>query len=321
MSHPLPDILPLTPFLRETVWGGRRLERYGKKLPPEGPIGESFEISTLPGQSSVVAAGPLAGASLADLVEAHGADLVGTAVCARYGTDFPLLIKLIDAQDDLSIQVHPDDDYARAHELGRFGKTEAWVVLHSEGARLALGLQPGTDKASLQAALTDGRAQDAILYQDVADEDVVFLRAGTVHALCRGVMVYEVQQSSEITFRLYDYGRKGLDGAPRELHIDHGLAVTDFASAAPRPQAAAAPQPEGTSLIDVDEFSLRWHGAQTDQIRTGNAFAAITVVAGSARFGAFDLACGQSALIPAQRAVAVQRVDDDVRFLEARPGC
>ena len=239
----------------------------------------------------------------------------------RAKTELPdaLRQKLIDAQDDLSIQVHPDDEYARAHSLGRFGKTEAWFVLHSDGARLALGLQPGIDADGLRRALTEGKAEEAILYQDVAEGDTVFLRAGTVHALCRGVMVYEVQQSSDITFRLYDYGRTGLDGHPRELHIDHGLAVSDVTSPAPHPQPSPVPGADGTGLIDVDEFSLRLHGEQTGQLATDAAFAAITVIDGAGRFGAHELTCGQSALIPAQRQVAVAAAPG-LRFLEARPG-
>ncbi len=320
MNTPLPDILPLKPFLREIVWGGRRLQSFGKDLPPEVPIGESFEVSALPDQDSVVRCGPLAGLGLCDLLARYGEELVGTAVKARYAADFPLLIKLIDAQDDLSIQVHPDDAYARAEGLGTFGKTEAWYVLHSDGAKLALGLKAGTDKAALRQALTEGRAEDAVLYQDVKAEDVVFLKAGTVHALCSGVMVYEVQQSSDITFRLYDYERFGLDGRPRDLHIDRGLAVTDFDAVIPRPDSAPPPAPGGTVLVDADEFTLILHGADTPTLTTFNAFAAVTVIAGKGRFAGVELILGRTALIPAGREITVLPAAD-LRFLVAAPGC
>lgn len=320
MNTPLPDILPLKPYLREIVWGGRRLQRFGKDLPPEVPIGESFEVSALPDQDCVVRCGPLAALGLRDVLARYGEELVGTAVTARYENDFPLLIKLIDAQDDLSIQVHPDDAYARAEGLGPFGKTEAWYVLHSDGAKLALGLKAGTDEAALRRALTEGRAQDAVLYQDVVAQDVVFLKAGTVHALCRGVMVYEVQQSSDLTFRLYDYERLGLDGQPRDLHIDRGLAVTDFEADIPRPEAAPEPGPEGALLVDAHEFTLTLHGADTLTLTTLDAFAAVTVIAGEGRFAGVEMEVGQTALIPAGRQIPVLPAAESLRFLVAAPG-
>ena len=321
LPEALPEILPLQPYLREIIWGGRRLQRFGKQLPPDIPIGESFEVSALPEQDSVVRCGELAGLGLRDVLSHYGEKLVGSAVVARYQDDFPLLIKLIDAQDDLSLQVHPDDAYARSEGLGTFGKTEAWFVLHSDGARLALGLPQGTDAARLQEALTDGRAEDAVLYQDVEVNDVVFLKAGTVHALCRGVMVYEVQQSSNLTFRLYDYGRLGLDGSPRQLHIDRGLAVTDFDAPIPQPTAAPEPGPDGAMLVEADEFTLSLHGAGSNQLTTADAFAAVTVISGSGEFADITLNLGETALIPAQRTLSVVPTSSELSYLVARPGC
>jgi mannose-6-phosphate isomerase len=320
MNPPLPDILPLTPYLREIVWGGRRLQRFGKDLPPDVPIGEAFEVSALPGQECTAASGPLSGLGLREILHRYGQELVGAAVQARYGDNFPLLIKLIDAQDDLSIQVHPNDAYARAEGLGTFGKTEAWYVLHSDGARLALGLQDGTDEAALRRALTEARVEQAVLYQDVAVDDVILLQAGTVHALCRGVMVYEVQQSSDLTFRLYDYGRKGLDGEPRELHIDRGLAVTAFSAEQPHPVPAPVPGPGGTLLVDAAEFSLTLHGADTTTLVTADAFAAVTIISGEGSFADVNLTLAQTALVPAERTLAVTSATADLRYLVAAPG-
>jgi mannose-6-phosphate isomerase len=321
LPQPLPDILPLQPFLRTTVWGGRRLrECFGKDLPAGTPIGESFEVSAISGSESVVRSGPLAGRGLGALVAEHGATLVGAPVQERYGADFPLLIKLIDAADDLSIQVHPDDDYARREQLGSFGKTEAWYVLDSQDARLALGLADGVDRPRLAAALAGGRAEEVVRYQSVRPDDVVFLPAGTVHALCRGVMVYEVQQSSDLTFRLYDYGRLGLDGAPRELHIDRSLEVIDFDAPVPMPRGAPAPGTAGEVLVQADEFRLTLYGAEPRQLGS-RAFLALTIIAGSARLHDVELAVGDTALIPAGRQVALQPSDPSLRLLVAEPTC
>lgn len=318
----LPDVLPLRPYLREMVWGGRRLgELYNKPLPDDQRIGESFEVSALPGRDSVVASGDLAGQGLAQLLTEFGSDLVGEAVTARYGTDFPLLIKLIDAQDDLSIQVHPDDAYARAHNMGVYGKTEAWVILQSDGARIALGLEPDVDAPRLAAAIAAGTAQEAVSFQTVAPMDVVYLPAGTVHALCRGVVIYEVQQSSDITFRLYDYDRPGLDGSKRELHVDHGLAVTDFGA---RPQPTNQPPARGQRrLIDAEYFCLDLIDSADGKIDAMTTFAAATVIGGQITITGADatwtLGVGDSALIPAGRMLDVTPASPDGRCLVATP--
>ena len=192
----IPDLLPLKPYLRETVWGGRSLGTYyNKALPPDVPIGESWEVSAYKGMESIVADGPLAGQNLADLVATYGADLLGQRVIQRYGTEFPLLIKLLDARDDLSIQVHPDDTYTRAENLGTYGKTEAWYILKSDHGRVACGLKDGVDKHNLELSIRENRVQDTVQFFNVQEGDVIFVPPGTVHALCQNVMIYEVQQS------------------------------------------------------------------------------------------------------------------------------
>lgn len=321
MPRSLPDILPLQPHLRRTVWGGRRLgERFGKDLPPDVPVGESFEVSALPGAESVVRSGPLAGRGLAGLAEEFGESLVGAPVRARYGDQFPLLIKLVDAADDLSIQVHPDDGYARREGLGALGKTEAWYVLDSGGARIVLGLQEGVDRPGLERALAAGRVEEAVRYRPVEDADVVLLPAGTVHALCGGVMVYEVQQASDLTFRLYDYGRPGLDGRPRELHLERAMEVIDFEAPAPEPRPAPPPGPDGEVLVEADSFRLTLFGGGP-RLLGSEVFAAVTVVAGAARLGDVSLAAGDSALVPANRRVAVRPQDPSLQYLVAEPVC
>ena len=318
----LPEILPLRPYLREMVWGGRRLgELYGKRLPPEKSIGEAFELSALPGRDSTIAAGPLEGRGLVEVLGDYGAGLVGDAVIARYGDTFPLLIKLIDAQDDLSIQVHPDDAYARAHALGTYGKTEAWVILHSDAGRIALGLEDGVSAEDFSRAIAAGEAEQVVHFEAVSTGDVVYLPAGTVHALCRGVVIYEVQQSSDITFRLYDYDRDGLDGGKRELHVEQGLAVADVSL---RPQVQKLEAHGGSStVLDADYFRLDVvDGAQID-IDTRFSFAAVTTTAGRVTLAGekdeFVLGAGDTAMIPAGQKVRVSPAPGVSRCLIATP--
>ena len=207
-------------------------------------------------------------------------DLLGQRVIQRYGTEFPLLIKLLDARDDLSIQVHPDDTYTRAENLGTYGKTEAWYVLKSDHGRVACGLKDGMDKHSFESSIRENRVQDTVQFFDVQEGDVIFVPPGTVHALCQNVMIYEVQQASDLTFRIYDYNRPGTDGKPRELHIDRALDVIAFDAPAPEPQHHSHLATDSNATLigaeDTEYFRLeRFTPAGTVQ-RTCPTFAALT---------------------------------------------
>jgi mannose-6-phosphate isomerase len=233
-------IYPLTfePVFRDYIWGGRNLERlYGRVLPP-GITAESWEISGHPSSPTRVDAGPLAGLTLPQVQERLGEQLVGT--CSPWATDrekFPLLVKLLDANDRLSVQVHPPDAYALAHEDGELGKTEMWFVLHAEpGAELIYGLSQGTTAEAFRAALQSGTLSDYLHRLPVTAGDTVFVPTGTVHALLGGVVVAEIQQNSDTTYRVYDWGRMGADGKPRPLHVDKALEVIDYSIV--RPQAS-----------------------------------------------------------------------------------
>ncbi len=292
----LPDVIPLTPYYRAMVWGGRRLATlYGKALPDDALIGESFELSAYQGRESRA----VDGRSLRELVETHRADLVGAAVWARYRGRFPLLVKLLDAQQNLSIQVHPNDEYAQRHGLGDSGKMEAWYVLQSDGGRVVCGLAEGVGRAEFVAAHAANRVAEVVRFYPVARGDVLFLPPGTVHALCRGVVLYEVQQTSDLTFRIYDYGR------PRVLHWEQALAVIDFAQGQPKP--VSHPVLRGQVLVESEHFVLRGCGLAGGQAEHGaeGAFLSLTVVRGRARVGAWALAAGETALVPAGRACAV----------------
>jgi mannose-6-phosphate isomerase len=222
--NPVP--LQLCGSLHETIWGGRNLERFaGKRLPPGVRIGESWETAT----DSLVVNQPFAGQTLDEVVRQLGRALLGTQPIAIVGPRFPLLAKFIDAQDKLSVQVHPDDAYAAQHEGGKLGKTEAWYILYAEpGASLVYGWRRPTSPAEVQHAIATVTLDELLHYEPVQAGDVVFVPAGTVHAIGAGIMLYELQEYSDVTYRLYDYGRLDANGKPRDLHVAQSLAVMRY---------------------------------------------------------------------------------------------
>ncbi len=230
-------IYPLTfePQLRDYIWGGRNLERlFGRRLPP-GIVAESWEISAHPEAPTRVLHGPWQGRTLPEVQAALGEALVGTrGVMRAFQGRFPLLVKLLDAEQDLSVQVHPDDAYASAHDLGDPGKVESWYVLAARpGAGLIYGLAPGVDRERLCAAIRQGRVPDTLARLPVRAGDCVHVPAGTLHALTAGIVVVEIQQSSDATFRVYDWDRLGHDGRPRPLHVQQALEVIAWEGDAP----------------------------------------------------------------------------------------
>ena len=230
-AHPaLAAPLTFAPRLKHYLWGGRRLEELFGRWLPHGVTAESWEVSGHPAEPSVVVDGPLAGRALPDLVAEYGVELLGRrgAAAAERGT-FPLLVKLLDASHALSVQVHPDDAWAAAHRTGEAGKDEMWLILHAEpGAGIIHGLAPGVDRAAFRRAVAEGRVQDALNRVAVHPGDSVMVPAGTVHGILSGVVLLEVQQTSDTTYRIHDWDRLGPDGRPRELHLDKALEVIDF---------------------------------------------------------------------------------------------
>ena len=222
-------LYPLTfhPIFKERVWGGREIERlYGKKLPPGAPIGESWEISDRPGDASVIANGPLAGKDLRWLMENHRAELLGNAKPANENR-FPLLCKILDAREKLSLQVHPPA--GKAAELGGEPKTEMWFIADAApGAELFVGLKRGVTRAEFEGKIQTGEVAECFHRVPVRAGDAMFLPGGRVHAIGTGIVIFEIQQNSDTTYRVFDWNRVGLDGKPRELHIAQSLASIDF---------------------------------------------------------------------------------------------
>jgi mannose-6-phosphate isomerase len=241
-------LYPLTfhPIFKERVWGGRNLARlYHKPLPPDVRIGESWEISDRPGDVSVVAEGALAGKDLHWLMETHSAELLGAAK-SEHGR-FPLLIKILDAQETLSVQVHPPAGKARA--LGGEPKTEMWYVADAApGAALYVGLKRGATRDEFERRLNDGTVAECIHRVKVRPGDAMFLPSGRVHALGGGLVIFEIQQNSDTTYRVFDWNRMGLDGKPRDLHIQKSLASIDFNDFEP---ALLEGKPVGTGPVKV----------------------------------------------------------------------
>jgi len=318
----IPDLFLLNPYLRETVWGGRNLgEYYNKPLPPDVPIGESWEVSAYKDMESIVASGPLKGQNLRDLVSSHSTKLLGQSVVERYGTEFPMLIKLLDARQDLSIQVHPDDTYARAKNLGTYGKMEAWYILKSNNGRVAYGLKEGVDKHSFESSIRENRVKDTIMFYNVKEGDIVFVPPGTLHALCENVMIYEVQQSSDLTFRIYDYNRPGTDGKPRELHIDHSLDVITFDTPTPEPQHWSnlpGATPEHTLLAQSEHFQFERFAPTKEIQHTYATFSTLTILSGQAKLSgsgeSFNAQTGDTFFITANRTVNVSP-EEQVEYL------
>ena len=221
--------LKFEPILKTVVWGGEKIAPYKEIETDQKHIGESWELSGVKGNESVVANGPLAGRTIASLVKDYKGELVGKHVYENTGDEFPLLIKFIDALSDLSIQVHPNDQLAAARHNGSKGKTEMWYVVAAEpAAHLLAGLTKSITPEEYEAKVADGTITDVLARHEVHPGDVFFLPAGRIHAICGGCFIAEIQQTSDITYRIYDYGRLGLDGKPREVHTELAKDAIDY---------------------------------------------------------------------------------------------
>ncbi|MGN1423175.1 MAG: type I phosphomannose isomerase catalytic subunit [Oscillospiraceae bacterium] len=218
-------VLKLIATCKDYIWGGNRLrEEYGKKLDSD-KIAESWELSCHKDGQSVIGNGEFAGKTLSEYIEAKGKGVLGSN-CARFEY-FPILIKLIDAKDNLSVQVHPSNDYALRVE-GEYGKTEMWYIVDcAEGAELLYGFKHEISKEEFEERIRSNTLLEVTNNVPVHKGDVFFIESGTLHAIGKGILIAEIQQNSNTTYRIYDYGRVGADGKPRQLHVDKALDVTE----------------------------------------------------------------------------------------------
>ena len=222
--------LKFQPIFKTMVWGGEKIAPYKGIKTTQEKIGESWELSGVKGNVSIAENGNLRGKSIEELIDTYKGELVGRKIYEEYGNKFPLLIKFIDAQKDLSIQVHPNDEMAqRIYGRGAKGKTEMWYVIDAEkDAFLYSGLKKEITPQEYEKLIADNKITDVLEKHKIKAGDVFFLPAGRIHAIGAGAFITEIQQTSDITYRIYDYGRLGLDGKPRELHTQLAKEAIDY---------------------------------------------------------------------------------------------
>ncbi|MFH1497172.1 MAG: type I phosphomannose isomerase catalytic subunit [Verrucomicrobiota bacterium] len=246
------EILRFKPIYQDRVWGGRALSTsLGRELPGQGPIGESWEIVDRPEAQSVATTGKTADKSIRELIAAHPADIMGPGWPAD--KPFPILVKWLDCRERLSLQVHPPATIAP--ELGGEPKTETWFIADTQpGASLIVGLKHGVTREQFEAAIKDNTLENCVHRFPVAEGDSILVRSGQVHAIDGGNLILEIQQNSDTTYRVYDWARVGLDGKPRQLHIDESLKSIKWDDFEPAPVRSA---PTSGVIADCAEFRIR----------------------------------------------------------------
>lgn len=315
--------LKFRPIFKQTIWGGNKLRDYlHKTLAPEN-TGESWELSAVKGNVSVAKNGPLAGKDLDFLCKHFGPELLGEKVCARTGNDFPLLFKFIDAAKDLSVQVHPNDELARSRH-NSFGKTEMWYVLQADkGARLMSGFSEETDKAEYPELVQSGEIIDRLGSYEVTAGDCFFIPAGRIHAIGAGLVVAEVQQTSDITYRIYDYHRKGPDGKERQLHTDLALDAVDFTVQSDARTHYIARLNQAVTAVQCPFFTvnvLELQGAVHRNLQEQKSFVVYMCAKGQAELECaghkLPLQTGETILIPARCADNILLQAQQAKLLE-----
>lgn len=312
--------LKFEPLLTPFIWGGQKIAPYKGIASDAKNIGESWELSGVENRMSVVANGPLAGKTIAQLVKEYQGQLVGRHVYADTGDEFPLLFKFIDALRDLSIQVHPSDEMAARLNAGSRGKTEMWYVVDAApGAKLYNGLKKAISPEELAQRAADGSITEVLACYDVHPGDVFFIPAGRIHSICSGCFIAEIQQTSDLTYRIYDYGRPGLDGKPRPLHLEQARAAIDYKVYGDYRTHYTPVQNEEVVLIDCPYFTtsvLDLTLPYAKDLSELDSFLTVMCLQGSGSLEVdgeqIDIRQGETVLIPADA--------DDVCFIPEDEG-
>lgn len=313
--------LKFIPVFKQKIWGGENIKNISNHSNSLLNVGESWDVSAFTDSQSIVINGPLAGSSLPELVTKYGASLLGDYVVKEYGCDFPLLVKLIDATDKLSIQVHPDDELAqKLHQMR--GKSEMWYVLNAEdNAYIIAGWKAPLSKNVYLDKLKDNDVESIVQKHYVHRGDVFFIPAGTVHAIGKGCLILEIQQSSDITYRIFDYNRLGVDGKPRELHTDFALMAFDFDNWKIDKINYAFNEINIAKLVNDSHFCVNIVEVRDtcDFINKKNGFSIISCVEGNLVVHSMDnddvlLNWGETALVPAE--ISICQISGKGKFLQ-----
>ncbi|MDO6518818.1 type I phosphomannose isomerase catalytic subunit [Zobellia uliginosa] len=298
--------LKFNPILKERLWGGTKLKDVLGKPIENDITGESWELSTVSGDVSVVANGDLAGTSLQDLIEKEPENVLGKSVYDRFGTDFPILIKFIDAKQDLSIQLHPNDELAKKRH-NSFGKTEMWYVMDADDdASLIVGFNKDVTKEEYAKSLENDTLLDLLNYEKVKEGDTFFINTGKIHAIGAGVLLAEIQQTSDITYRVFDFNRKDKNGNLRELHTEQALDAIDYTKKDDFKVKYGQEKNTVNAMVDCPYFKtdfLDLNAGFTQDVTDRDSFTIFMCVGGSATIanenGSVELKRGETTLLPA----------------------
>ncbi|MGP1992737.1 type I phosphomannose isomerase catalytic subunit [Zobellia laminariae] len=300
--HPL----KFNPILKERLWGGTKLKDVLGKPIENDITGESWELSTVPGDISVVSNGDLAGASLQDLIEKDPESVLGKSVYKRFGTDFPILIKFIDAKQDLSIQLHPNDELAKKRH-NSFGKTEMWYVMDADDdASLIVGFNKDVSKEEYAKSIENDTLLDLLNYEKVKEGDTFFINTGKIHAIGAGVLLAEIQQTSDVTYRVFDFNRKDKNGNLRELHTEQALDAIDYNKKDDFKVEYKNDKNTVNDMVDCPYFKtdfLDLNSDLTQNVTNRDSFTIFMCVGGSATIanenGSVEIKKGETTLLPA----------------------
>jgi mannose-6-phosphate isomerase len=291
-------------ILKERIWGGEKLKTILNKPITSGITGESWELSTVEGDVSIIANGAYKGKSLMELIQEYPSEILGTAVCKRFGNQFPLLFKYLDAREDLSIQVHPNDELAKKRH-NSFGKTEMWYIMQADkDSRIIVGFKEDSNANEYLKHLENNTLVSILDDVKVKQGDVFFLETGTVHAIGAGLVVAEIQQTSDVTYRLYDFDRKDAQGNTRELHVDLALEAINYSKVNTYKEYTKEVN-ESNTIVDCPYFTTNFIPLEKEKsvVNSGLSFVVYMCVAGS-----FEIECdtvtyqygkGDTVLIPA----------------------
>ncbi|WP_108245280.1 type I phosphomannose isomerase catalytic subunit [Muricauda brasiliensis] len=298
--------LKFKPILKERLWGGTKLKDVLHKPIESDITGESWELSGVDGDISEVSNGDLTGTSLHSLMDEHGEALLGKSVVERFGNDFPILIKFIDAKQDLSIQLHPNDELAKERH-NSFGKTEMWYIMDADpGAKLIVGFNKDVEKDEYVKSLEEGTLTDLMNYEEVGEGDTFFINTGKIHAIGAGVLLAEIQQTSDVTYRVFDFNRRDKEGNLRELHTSLAVDAIDYEKKDDFKVEYAKNQDHVNSMVDCPYFKtdfLELTKSMKQDLTQRDSFTIFMCVGGAAQirndWGSVAITKGETVLISA----------------------